>query len=201
MEAGDSMVCRRSHKRKLYEDESSRFPLNDLNQDLLERVLSWLPTSAFFRLTSVCKRWKSVADSATFRLACSQVPSRDPWFFMVDSQPHPTPNQLSSIPRKETGRNSIARLCSSSTRRTATPAQISFPVAASGGLICFRRADGEFIVSNPVTASCRRLNSTSRNPETPIRAISMMSKAETFKLVFSFRRASKPHIQGIQLHH
>ncbi|KAL0323939.1 UNVERIFIED_CONTAM: F-box only protein 13 [Sesamum calycinum] len=183
MEAGDSMVCRRSHKRKLCEDESSRFPLNDLNHDLLERVLSWLPTSAFFRLTSVCKRWKSVADSATFRLACSQVPSRDPWFFMVDSQPHPShqPIVFDSTEGnwKKLNHSPLLQL----NQENGESCTDFIPVAASGGLICFHRADGEFIVNNPVTASCRRLNSTSRTPQSPIRAISMMSKAETFKLV------------------
>ncbi|KAK4435772.1 F-box only protein 13 [Sesamum alatum] len=181
MEAGDGVVCRRSHKRKMCEDESSRFPLNELNQDLLERVLSWLPTSAFFRLNSVCKRWKSVADSATFRLACSQVPIRDPWFFMVDSQPHPSnpPVVFDSTEGnwKKLNHSPLLQLNHESCKDF-------IPVAASGGLICFHRAaDGEFIVNNPVTASCRRLNPSSRSPQTPIRAISMMSKAETFKLV------------------
>ncbi|KAH0969707.1 hypothetical protein GBA52_028303 [Prunus armeniaca] len=76
-----------TRKRKSQEEDnciSSTFYMDELNEDLLERVLSRLPTSAFFRLTSVCKRWKSVASSPSFKLACSQIASRDPWFFMVD---------------------------------------------------------------------------------------------------------------------
>ncbi|KAG2384843.1 F-box only protein [Vigna angularis] len=65
-------------KRKSPENEDflhlNDFSLDDLNEDLLERVLSWLPTSSFFRHTSVCKRWKSAAASVSFKLACSQKP-------------------------------------------------------------------------------------------------------------------------------
>ncbi|KAG6391308.1 hypothetical protein SASPL_149062 [Salvia splendens] len=73
----DALINSRKRKRDI-----SEFPLNDLNQDLLERVLSWLPTSSFLRLTSVCKRWKSVSHSS-FKLACNQIPSRRSWFLMI----------------------------------------------------------------------------------------------------------------------
>ncbi|TQD87698.1 hypothetical protein C1H46_026759 [Malus baccata] len=73
-------------RKSLKQDDciSSTFGMDELNEDLLERVMSRLPTSAFFRLTSMCKRLKSVASSPSFKLACSQIPSRDPWFFIVD---------------------------------------------------------------------------------------------------------------------
>ncbi|BAT99017.1 hypothetical protein VIGAN_10039000 [Vigna angularis var. angularis] len=62
-----------SWNRKSPENEDflhlNGFPLDDLNEDLLERVLSWLPTSSFFRHTSVSKRWKSAAASVSFKLA------------------------------------------------------------------------------------------------------------------------------------
>ena len=86
MENANGCISRPSRKRKLPQegDEILSFSLDGLTEDLLERVLSWLPTSTFFRLSSVCKRWKSVAASESFKLACSRIPSRDPWFFMVD---------------------------------------------------------------------------------------------------------------------
>ncbi|KAM1859823.1 hypothetical protein ACFX13_012073 [Malus domestica] len=61
-------------KRKSLEQDdcmSSTFGIDELNENLVERVLSRLPTSAFFCLTSVCKRSKSVASSPSFKLACS----------------------------------------------------------------------------------------------------------------------------------
>ncbi|CAL8995985.1 unnamed protein product [Prunus brigantina] len=138
-----------TRKRKSQEDDnciSSTFYMDELNEDLLERVLSRLPTSAFFRLTSVCKRWKSVASSPSFKLACSQIPSRDPWFFMVD----PLLNQsivFDSTERSWKKLNHPPLLQKNSNCN-------SMPVSASGGLICFRNSYGNFIVCNPVTGSC-----------------------------------------------
>ncbi|KAI3468329.1 hypothetical protein Pfo_024992 [Paulownia fortunei] len=186
MEVGDNIVSRTTHKRKLAEmcegEKSSRFPLNELNQDLLERVLSWLPTTSFFRLSSVCKRWKSVADSATFRLACSQVPSREPWLFMVDSQPHLS-QQTIVFDSTEGNWKKLNYPPLLQLKQNQDSCTDFIPVAASGGLICFHCADGDFIVSNPVTGSCHQLKSSFPNPPPPIRAIAMMSKAETFKLL------------------
>ncbi|KAJ8555436.1 hypothetical protein K7X08_012932 [Anisodus acutangulus] len=81
-----STASRRNLKRKSPEDGALVFPLNELNQDLLERVLSWLPTSTFLKLSSVSKRWKSAVTSPVFHSACSQIPSRDPWFYMKNSK-------------------------------------------------------------------------------------------------------------------
>ncbi|CAA3021472.1 F-box only 13 [Olea europaea subsp. europaea] len=177
----------RGQKRKLpvmCEDEGVRFPLDELNQDVLERVLSWLPTSTFFRNTSVCKKWKSVADSATFKLACLQIPARDPWFFMVDSQSHLNYHPIVFDSTEKTWKklNSLPLLQKS---KYLDSCSNFIPVAASGGLICFHREPGEFIACNPVTTSCRRLASLdSQWPKSKhLQAISMTSTTECFKLV------------------
>jgi len=125
------------------------FSLDDLNEDLLERVLSWLPTSSFFRLTSVCKRWKSAAASVSFKLACSHIPSRDPWFLMV------SPSLNHSIVF-DTAENSWKKL--NHLRLPLEDSNINcMPVAASGGLVCYRKLSGNFVVCNPVTGSCTEL--------------------------------------------
>ncbi|PIN12519.1 hypothetical protein CDL12_14856 [Handroanthus impetiginosus] len=170
----------RTHKRKLSEideDGSTRFQLNELNQDLLERVLSWLPTSSFFRLSSVCKKWRSVANSATFKRACSRVPSRDPWFFMVESQP----NLAKPIIFDSTEGN-----WKKINHPPMFPPADFIPVASSSGLICFRSADGGFFLTNPVTGSCRQLPPPFADSQPPVRAIGMISNAQTLKLVTYF---------------
>nr|GMC56502.1 F-box only protein 13 [Ipomoea batatas]GME16344.1 F-box only protein 13 [Ipomoea batatas] len=97
---GGDMGSRRNLKRKFQEYEAPIFGLDELNQDLLERVLSRLPAASFFRLSSVCKRWKSVADSATFRLACADVPSREPWFYMSESDGFVVSNPVTGFYRR-----------------------------------------------------------------------------------------------------
>ncbi|XP_015972160.1 F-box only protein 13 [Arachis duranensis] len=133
-------------KRKLPQND---FSMDELNEDLLERILSWLPTSAFFRLNSVSKRWKSAANSASFKLACSQIPSRDPWFLMV------APNLKQSVVFNS-AENSWKRLNYPCHLREDSD-QGCMPVAASGGLVCYRKSSGNFIVCNPVTGSCSKL--------------------------------------------
>ncbi|XVE97797.1 hypothetical protein REPUB_Repub03eG0049900 [Reevesia pubescens] len=149
MEKANGSISRPFRKRKLPQEGNDilNFSLDELSEDLLERVLSWLPTSTFFRLSSVCKRWKSVAASESFKLACSRIPSRDPCFFMVD------PNLNRSV---------VFDSAERSWKKLNHPPLLlhncnSIPVAASGGLVCFRNMSGDYIVCNPVTGSCREL--------------------------------------------
>uniref|UniRef100_A0A2P2Q8U1 F-box domain-containing protein n=1 Tax=Rhizophora mucronata TaxID=61149 RepID=A0A2P2Q8U1_RHIMU len=181
MEQSSSFELRPNRKRKLQEkDEGAvRFSLDELNQDLLERVLSWLPTTTFFRLTSVCKRWKSVAHSASFKLACANVPSRDPWFYMVD----PNLNQSTIFDSAE---RSWKKLNYPPLLRENSN-QDSIPVAASGGLVCFRHESGNFIICNPVAGSCYKLPQVQPALENQsLRAIAMTTCSKnqySYKLV------------------
>ncbi|MBA0774083.1 hypothetical protein Gotri_009319 [Gossypium trilobum] len=151
MEKANGCISRPSRKRKLPQEGNDvlNFTLDELSDDLLERVLSWLPTSTFFRFNSVCKRWKSVAASESFKLACSRIPSREPWFFMVD------PNLNQSV---------VFDSAERSWKKLSHPPLLSqncncnsIPVAAAGGLVCFRNLSGDYFVCNPVTGSCREL--------------------------------------------
>ncbi|KAE8678723.1 F-box only protein 13 [Hibiscus syriacus] len=151
MEIANGCLSRPSRKRKLLEEEGHEvldFSLDDVNEALLERVLSWLPTSTLFRIGSVCKRWKSVAESESFKHACSRIPSRDPWFFMVESKLNRSVVFDSAESWK--GLNHPHSLLHNHNRD-------SIPVASSGGLVCFRNTSGGYIVCNPLTGSCREL--------------------------------------------
>lgn len=143
-------TCSRKRRKSPEDDKLMiRLSMDELNDDLVEQVLSWLPTSTLVRLGSVCKRWKSAAGSASFKLACSHIPSRDPWFFMVDLH-----QKKSIIFDSSDGRwrklNQPLLLQSNCNENVV-------PVAASGGLVCFRKISGNYIVCNPVTGACREL--------------------------------------------
>ncbi|CDP17891.1 unnamed protein product [Coffea canephora] len=193
-------VSERNKKRKLAADyqinESLRFPLDELNQDVLEQVLSWLPASNFFRYTSVCKRWKSVGNSATFKLACSQIPSREPWYFMVDSQA-----QFKNQPIVfDTAENNWKKLNFPLPLLQEEQRGRSFvPVAASGGLLCFLSSPpaDEFIICNPLTGACKEI--VSLNPELKkskiLRGIGMISSPESYSLVLVFGDLSELSIR------
>lgn len=126
-------------------DGSAEFSfLSELNGDLLEKILSRLPPSSFFRLRSVCKRWLSASTSATFVASCSEVPSREPWFFMVDSD-------LRYSVVFDTSEGDWKNL----NRPSLLPKSI--PVASAGGLVCFRSPSGGLFVCNPVDGACSEL--------------------------------------------
>ncbi|KAK8513696.1 hypothetical protein V6N13_002424 [Hibiscus sabdariffa] len=179
MEKADGCISSPSRKRKLPQEGNDmlNFSLDELTDDLLERVLSWLPTSTYFHLGSVCKRWKSVAASESFKLACSRIPSREPWFFMVD----PSLN-----------RSVVFDSAERSWKKLDHPPLLlnncnSIPVAAAGGLVCFRNISGDYFVCNPVTGSCRELPPV--NPDShdrPLLAIAMNAYSNyhgSYKLV------------------
>lgn len=175
-----------NQKRRTPEEECSpSVSLHNINQDLLERILSWLPASTFFRLRAVSKTWSTVANSTNFKIACSQVPVRDPWFLMVGSD-----SSKSSIVYDTSEGNWKNFNQKHQTSHDVKPKPI--PVASSGGLICFRSFSGNLIVSNPVTASCRDLpplvTADNQNQITHIHAIAMKSTLSkqslpTYKLV------------------
>jgi len=97
----------------------------------------------------VCKRWKSAAASVSFKLACSHIPSRDPWFLMVS----PSLNQSIVFDAAENSWKKLNHL-----RLPLEDSNINcMPVAASGGLVCYRKLSGNFVVCNPVTGSCSEL--------------------------------------------
>lgn len=182
MERSDQPDARVSLKRKSPECEaeddplSDSFSLDDLPEDLFERVLSWLPTSAFFRLISVSKRWKSVAASSSFKLACSLVPSRNPWFLMV------SPNLNQSI-IYDSAENSWKRL-NYPNLLLADSNRSCMLVASSGGLICYRKLSGNLIVCNPLTKSCNVLPPLHITPQNQsLNAIVMSATSTSYKIV------------------
>ncbi|KAL6593707.1 hypothetical protein ACP70R_048608 [Stipagrostis hirtigluma subsp. patula] len=119
--------------------------LEDLHDDMLERVLARLPPASFFRLRAVCRRWRAAAASRTFLAACARVPSRDPWFLMLSEPDRARP----------------AAVAFDAAERTWNPfraAPGSMPVAASGGLVLYRAPDTDALsVANPLTGASRAL--------------------------------------------
>lgn len=146
----DTSKTRKRKSPEVAHASASAFPFDELNQDLLERVLSRLPPSSFFRLRAVCKQWSNVASSATFRLACAEVQSREPWFLMVgqDLDQYSIIFDTSEARWKDIKHPNFLH---------QTEFSKSIPVASSGGLVCFRAPTGRFTVCNPVTGECHEV--------------------------------------------
>lgn len=119
-------------------------------EDLVDRVLAWLPLSSVFRVRAVCRAWNTMTRSRAFVDLCAQTKAcKDAWIlifadrgYRVVSAYIPTENKWHSIPL------------------SFLPFDIS-DVTVAGGLLVFRlhEADGgsSVCVCNPVTSSWRKL--------------------------------------------
>lgn len=118
-----------------------------LPDDLLERILAYLPVASIFRAGCVCKRWNEIVSSESFLWNFSHVLSQKPWYFMFTSSDEPTGYAYDPILRKW---HSIELPCIDTS---------NWFIASSCGLVCFMDNDSrsELYVCNPITRSCKRL--------------------------------------------
>lgn len=119
-------------------------------EDLVDRVLAWLPLPSIFRLRAVCRAWNTMTHSQPFVDLCARTPSsKDAWIlifadrgYRVVSAYIPNENKWHNIPL------------------SFLPFDIS-DVTVAGGLLVFRlhEANGgsSVCVCNPVTSSWRKL--------------------------------------------
>ncbi|KAL0397962.1 UNVERIFIED_CONTAM: F-box/kelch-repeat protein [Sesamum calycinum] len=71
-----------------------------LPDDLLERILSYLPIASIFRASCVCKRWHEIVKSDRFLWNSSHVSSQKPWYFMFTSSDEPVGYAYDPVLRK-----------------------------------------------------------------------------------------------------
>ncbi|KAK8688213.1 hypothetical protein V6N13_086989 [Hibiscus sabdariffa] len=118
-----------------------------LPDDLLERVLAYLPIASIFRAGSVCRRWHEIVSSRRFLWYFSDVVSQKPWYFMFTSSDEPVGFAYDPVLRKWYGIE---------LPRIRTP---NWFIASSCGLVCFMDNDNrsEMHVCNPITKHCKKL--------------------------------------------
>ncbi|KAL2233831.1 F-box/kelch-repeat protein At3g61590 [Sesamum indicum] len=119
-----------------------------LPDDLLERILSYLPIASIFRASSVCKRWHEIVKSERFLWNSSHVSSQKPWYFMFTSSDEPVGYAYDPVLRKWYG---IDLPCIETS---------NWFIASSSGLVCFMDNDSrsELYVCNPITKCCKGLH-------------------------------------------
>ncbi|XP_034709713.1 F-box/kelch-repeat protein At3g61590 [Vitis riparia] len=118
-----------------------------LPNDLLERILAYLPIASILRAGSVCKRWHEIVSSKRFLWNKSHVLSQKPWYFMFTSSDEPVGYAYDPIFRKW---YSIELPCINTS---------NWFITSSSGLVCFMHSDSrsELYVCNPITKRCKRL--------------------------------------------
>ncbi|GLJ44902.1 hypothetical protein SUGI_0945330 [Cryptomeria japonica] len=118
-----------------------------LPDDLLERILSFLPIASVFRAGTVCKRWRSITLSEKFLWQCSKMPAQKPWYFMFTNSEDPSGFAFDPVLKKW---YNFSLPCIGTS---------SWFVASSFGLVCFMdNANRNHVyVCNPITRNRLRL--------------------------------------------
>ncbi|XP_068664737.1 F-box/kelch-repeat protein At3g61590-like isoform X1 [Aristolochia californica] len=118
-----------------------------LPDDLLERILAYLPVASIFRAGSVCKRWNELVNARNFLWNSSNDLSQRPWYFMFTSSDDPGGYAYDPILRKW---YSFELPC------IKAPNWI---IASSCGLVCFmdNSSRSQLYVCNPITKEWKRL--------------------------------------------
>lgn len=118
------------------------------------QMLAWLPIPTFLRFRTVCKTWNRLLHSPGFLSECSDVPSQGPWFLMFKNDHY---REATTYNPSLDCWHHIPLLVA------AAPGQISFHVAAAGGLLCYYAAECDsVVVCNPLTRCWRKLPPTLR---------------------------------------
>lgn len=118
-----------------------------LPDDLLERIIAYLPIPSIFRAGSVCKRWHEIVSSRRFLWNNSHAQLQKPWYFMFTSSDEPIGYAYDPILRKW---YSIDLPCIQSPNWT---------IASSSGLLCFMDNDNtsDLYICNPISRQYRKL--------------------------------------------
>jgi hypothetical protein len=129
-----------------------------LPEELLDRILAYLPLPALSRLGTVCKRWQSLLHCPLFlQTRAAETGSSSSW-------PSYGPVRY-NVKMSEHGEFHWSGYCKSSKKWQKLP-PLSLPCLAgkkvwsgAGGLLCFYNRDnmGRLIVCNPVTKKWREL--------------------------------------------
>ncbi|KAL0412108.1 UNVERIFIED_CONTAM: F-box/kelch-repeat protein [Sesamum latifolium] len=119
-----------------------------LPDDLLERILAYLPIASIFRAGCVCKRWHEIVTSERFLWSTSHDASQKPWYFMFTSSDEPVGYAYDPILRKWYG---IDLPCIQTS---------NWFIASSCGLVCFmdNESRSELYICNPITRRCKGLD-------------------------------------------
>ncbi|XP_022895522.1 F-box/kelch-repeat protein At3g61590-like [Olea europaea var. sylvestris] len=119
-----------------------------LPNDLLERIIAYLPIASILRAGSVCKRWHEIVTSERFLWNFNRILSQKPWYFMFTSSDEPVGYAYDPILRKW---YSIDLPCIETS---------NWFIASSCGLVCFmdNYSRSELYVCNIITKCCKALD-------------------------------------------
>lgn len=146
---------------------------NVLPNDVLERILSFLPIASIFKATSVCKRWYEVIHSS--RTIWANRASQKPWYFMF------TCNDTAAGYAYDPDLRKWYNLDLPCIEKR------NWFISSSSGLVCFmdNNTRSRIFVCNPITRNRRKLLEVPgvKSPDYSALAISMDNESTDYDVV------------------
>lgn len=140
-----------------------------LPEDLLERVLAWLPLASCVRFRSVCKRWYAMMYSQSFlELRSKEAPVCGPSWLLSFGSSLSSQQLIHDVGGSSFLEGNVFDTSSNSCFKLQFPflPQDSVLVATAGGLVCFccntnesHETDVSFYVCNPITKAWKLIPS------------------------------------------
>uniref|UniRef100_A0A5B6YTT7 F-box domain-containing protein n=1 Tax=Davidia involucrata TaxID=16924 RepID=A0A5B6YTT7_DAVIN len=130
-------------------DKESNFVSIDsvLPEDILERILAYLPLACIFRACCVCKKWNEIVHSRRFMLNIAGIFSQKPWYFMFTSSDEPIGYAYDPVLRKWYG------------FELPYIETLSWFISSSCGLVCIMDNDSrtDLCVCNPLSKNYKKI--------------------------------------------
>ncbi|KAF6162091.1 hypothetical protein GIB67_008220 [Kingdonia uniflora] len=129
-----------------------------LPDDLLERILAYLPVASVFIVRSVCKKWNEIVTSRRYLWNLSNLLEQKPWYFMFTSYRGPSGYAYDPVFGNWYDIFSVTP----SYGKCLLPIidSSNWSIASSYGLVCFmdkENGGSHLFVCNPITKAYKKL--------------------------------------------
>ena len=156
----------------------------DLPDDLIDRVLAWLPLPSFFTFRIACKRWNHLIYSPSFYHLCSHVPSREPWFVISASESYTASSAYDPLSNKWYD----FKFPSANDSGDKCNGDLGHPIAAAEGLIasCLFQDGSEYLcICNPMTKACTKPVQIPVNSDNFLAGMLVDKRSKAYRIVIA----------------
>lgn len=156
-----------------------------LPDDLIDRILAWLPLPSFFAFQSVCKRWNDILYSPSFYQLCSLVPQTIPWFIISAYENCKTSATYDPLTNRWYMFKFPTKICCGGNNHTN---DLSHPIAAADGLLCssiFQDGSEYLLICNPMTRACTMPLSIPVNCDNVLAGMIVDKKLKKYQVVLA----------------
>ncbi|KAH7446017.1 hypothetical protein KP509_01G033100 [Ceratopteris richardii] len=172
--AEETIVSPGCSSSKEVELESSVW--RNLPEELVDRIMAWLPPIFFIRLQGVCKRWRDILNEHGFLRLLSQLPTHGPCFLITQKNGDIWHSAMYSHPMRQW--HSLPLI--------STPKKAHSLIASAGGLLCFSALVGrhdELFICNPFRREYRQVPDMHHKRQLGFVNMFMDTKSRSYRIV------------------